>query len=126
MLLALKLLGTLLPTMPELSSPNFVLFCSNYFADVTLAKNRKIYVLAIFDCFDTSVLGIAMSNNTHAKLCIQMVENVCKSYPNMRGAIPHSNRGSQYKSEKYRATTARFEVIQSMDSTLVDCHDYAR
>ena len=35
------------------------------------AKDRKLYVLAIFDCFDLSVLGLAMDDNMRAGLCAE-------------------------------------------------------
>ena len=33
------------------------------------ASNGKLYVSAIFDCFDLSVLGLAMETNMKADLC---------------------------------------------------------
>lgn len=80
------------------------------------AKNGKLYVSAIFDRFDASVLGISMADNMRAELCVQTVENACVNYPGMRGAVLHSDRGSQYTSEKYRAAIADFGIIQSMNS----------
>ena len=44
----------------------------------------------------------------------------------MRTAIVHSDRGSQYTSEKYRTVIAKFEVRQSMNSAGGRCHDNAR
>lgn len=61
-----------------------------------------------------------------AELCVQTVENACNSYHNMRGAIIHSDRGSQYTSEKYRVVIAKFEIHQSMNSAGGRCHDNAR
>ncbi len=74
-------------------------------------KNGKIYVSAIFDCYDLLVTGLAMADNMRAELCIQTVKNACKSFGNMRSAIIHSDRGSQYTSEKYQCAIADFEII---------------
>lgn len=62
-------------------------------------RDGKLYVSAIFDCFDGAVLGLCMRDNMRAELCVQTVENACMAYPALRGAVLHSNRGSQYTSE---------------------------
>jgi transposase InsO family protein len=102
--------------------------CEKCVTDITEipAKDGKLYVSAVFDCFDVSVLGIAMADNMRAELCVQTVENACKSYREMRGAVIHSDRGSQYTSEKYRSTLTHFGIIQSMNSAGGRCHDNAR
>lgn len=58
--------------------------------------------------------GIA--DNMRAELCVQTVENAYNGYPNMRGAVLHSDRGSQYTSEKYRSAITNLGIIQSMNS----------
>lgn len=102
--------------------------CEKCVTDITEipAKNGKLYVSAIFDCYDLFVAGLAMADNMRAELCVQTVENACKSFGNIRGVIIHSDRGSQYTSEKYRCAIAGFGIIQSMNSTGGRCHDNAR
>ena len=39
------------------------------------ASNGKLYVSAIFDCFDLSVLGLAMETTMKADLCIHTLES---------------------------------------------------
>ena len=51
------------------------------------AKDGKLYTSVIFDCFDLSVLGIAMSTNMKAELCVQTLDNAMASYPALHGAI---------------------------------------
>ena len=55
------------------------------------AKDGKLYVSAIFDCFDSSVLGLAMETNMKATLCKHTLDNACLAYPAIRGAIIHSD-----------------------------------
>ena len=62
------------------------------------AKDGKLYVSAIFDCFDSAVLGLAMDDNMRADLCVRTLKNAVAAYPALRGAIVHSDRGSQYTS----------------------------
>lgn len=63
--------------------------------DITEIKGSdgKLYVSAMFDCFDSSVIGLAMDTNMKTPLCVQTLENAAKAYPDLRGAILHSDRG---------------------------------
>lgn len=96
--------------------------------DITEIKTSdgKLYVSAIFDCFDSSVTGLAVDTNMKAPLCVQTLENASKAYPDIRGAIIHSDRGSQYTSQIYRETICRYGIEQSMNSAGGRCHDNAR
>ena len=90
------------------------------------AKDGKLYVSAIFDCFDSAVLGLAMETTMKATLCQHTVENAFIAYPEIRGAVLHSDRGTQYTSELYRGTLRKYEINQSMNSAGGRCHDNAR
>ncbi len=90
------------------------------------ASNGKLYVSAIFDCFDLSVLGLAMETNRKADLCIQTLENALTAYPTLEGAVIHGDRGTQYTSEVYRQAIQKYHIHQSMNSAGGRCHDNAR
>lgn len=90
------------------------------------AKDGKLYVSAIFDCYDLGVLGLAMADNMRAELCVNTVRSAYKAFPAMRGAILHSDRGGQYTSADYRAALRRYGITQSMNSAGGRCHDNAR
>ena len=90
------------------------------------ASDGKLYVSAVFDCFDSSVLGLAMDTTMKATLCVQTLENTEKAYPDICGAIIHSDRGSQYTSQLYRDVIRRYGIRQSMNSGSGRCHDNAR
>lgn len=96
--------------------------------DITEIKGSdgKLYVSAMFDCFDSSVIGLAMDTNMKAPLCVQTLENAAKAYPDLRGAILHSDRGSQYTSQIYRDAIHKYGIQQSMNSAGGRCHDNAR
>ena len=102
--------------------------CEKCVTDITEipAKDGKLYVSAIFDCFDVSVLGLSMDDNMRAELCVRTLEDACRGYPEMRSAIIHSDCGSQYTSEKYRTAIKNFDIKQSMNSDGGRCHDNAR
>ena len=90
------------------------------------AKNGKLYVSAIFDCYDLTAIGLSMDDNMRAELCAATVENTVSAYPEFCGAVLHSDRGSQYTSASYRAMLNEYGVKQSMNSAGGRCHDNAR
>lgn len=59
------------------------------------AKDGKLYVSAIFDCHDSAVLGLSMGTNMKASLCISILRNAVNTYPSLKGAIIHSDKGAQ-------------------------------
>ncbi len=102
--------------------------CEKTITDITelKAKDGKLYTSVIFDCFDSAALSILMDTNMKAELCVETVQNAVKAYPNLKGAILHSDRGSQYTSEKFRKALAKAELVQSVNSAGGRCHDNAR
>ena len=90
------------------------------------ASDGKLYVSAVFDCFDSSVVGLAMDTNMKAPLCVRTLKNAAEAYPGIRGAIIHSDRGSQYTSRLYRDAVNQYGIRQSMNSAGGRCHDNAR
>lgn len=90
------------------------------------AKDGKVYVSGIFDCFDLMPLGLCIEDNMKASLCCHTLENAKKSYPGLTDCIIHSDRGSQYTSAEYRAVIAKYGIRQSMNSAGGRCHDNAR
>ena len=96
--------------------------------DITEIKclDGKLYVSAIFDCFDAAVLGLAMDINMKAPLCVKTLRNAYASYPGLRGSILHSDRGTQYTSKDYRRALKLYGINQSMNSDGGRCHDNAR
>lgn len=96
--------------------------------DITEVKGKdgKLYVSAIFDCYDSSVLGLSMATNMKATLCEETLNNACKAYPHLKGCIIHSDRGAQYTSELYRTALSKHGIKQSMNSAGGRCHDNAK
>ncbi len=90
------------------------------------AKDGKLYVSAIFDCYDLMPNGLAMADHMRAELCSQTVKNACLRYPAIHGAIIHSDSGSRYTGFEYRDTLQKYGIIQSMNSAGGRCHDNAR
>lgn len=96
--------------------------------DITEVKTAdgKLYVSAIEDCFDNAILGLYMADNMRAELCVETLQSAIIAYPNLRGALIHSDRGSQYTSAEYRKAIEKYGINQSMNSAGGRCHDNAK
>lgn len=90
------------------------------------ASDGKLYVSAVFDCFDASVIGLAMDTNVNAPLCVQALENAAKAYLGIRRTVIYSDRGSQYTCQLYRSAIRQHGIQQSMNSAGSRCHDNTR
>ena len=86
----------------------------------------KLYVSAVMDCFNGEILSIAMDSNMKKELCIRTVKELEMQYgKKLRGAIFHSDRGSQYTSEAFRDALREVGLVQSLSGT-GHCFDNAR
>ena len=65
-------------------------------------QDRKLYLAAVLDCFDGSIQGFHMNDNMRAQLCVRTLENTCRS-GGAQGTILHSDQGSQFISQVFRA-----------------------
>jgi transposase InsO family protein len=88
------------------------------------ACDGKLYISATFDCFDNACLSVAMADHMRKELVVETVKQAAMNY-DLRGAISHSDRGSQYTSEDYRSTLDNLGITQSMNSAAGRCHDNA-
>lgn len=55
-------------------------------------NDGKVYVSAVFDCFDRMPLGLAIEDNMKASLCRRTLENAAKAYPGIGGLNAKSSR----------------------------------
>ena len=89
-------------------------------------SDGKLYLSAVLDCFNGEILSIAMDNNMKKELCIRTVEELKMEYgKKLKGAVFHSDRGSQYTSEAFKEALRRAELKQSLSGT-GHCFDNAR
>lgn len=87
-------------------------------------SDGKLYLAAVLDCFDDSIQGLHMDGNMKAELCVQALENACRGNC-VEGVILHSDRGSQFTSQAFRAALRRHKFFQSM-SGAGRCYDNPR
>ena len=72
----------------------------------------KLYLSAVLDCYNGEILSIAMDSNMKKELCIRTVKELELQYgKKLKGAIFHSDRGSQYTSEAFRTALKNAGLI---------------
>lgn len=84
----------------------------------------KLYISPIMDCFNGEILSLCMADNMRKELCIDTLKAAAGRFP-LRGAILHSDRGSQYTSCAFRKELDTCGVTQSL-SGVAHCYDNAR
>ncbi len=97
-----------------------------YVTDITYipTKSKMIYMCVIIDLFDGAVVSKVISDKQDKWLTINTVKKLNKKV-NLRGAIIHSDQGTQYRSIKYIELLENLGVKQSM-SRKGNCWDNAK
>lgn len=95
-------------------------------SDITYVQTDEgwLYVAAVKDLFNREVVGYAMSSRMTQELVSSALTQAIRARKPARGLILHSDRGSQYCSNKYRQILNRSGMIQSM-SRKGNCYDNA-
>ena len=89
-------------------------------------NDGKLYLSAVLDCYNGEILSIAMDNNMKKELCIRTIKNLKMLYGNkLKGAVFHSDRGSQCTSAAFKLALNDAGLIQSLSGT-GHCFDNAR
>ncbi|MCF0120719.1 MAG: IS3 family transposase [Oscillospiraceae bacterium] len=98
-----------------------------FLTDITEIQcaDGKLYVSPVMDCFSGEIVALEMRDNMKKELCIDTVRQLKLTCPNLRGAILHSDRGSQYTSEAFREELRKHGILQSLSGT-GHCFDNAR
>jgi putative transposase len=73
-----------------------------------------VYLAAILDAWSRKVVGYAISRSMDARIATAALKAAIRSRNPTKGCIHHSDRGSQYASEAYRALLAEHGLIGSM------------
>ena len=95
--------------------------------DITQVQcmDGKLYISPIFDCFNGEILSLCMDTNMKKELVVNTLKAAVNRYPGLKGAVIHSDRGSQYTSEAFREALRSNGMIQSL-SGVDHCYDNAR
>ena len=85
-----------------------------------------MFVTGVPGCFNGEVPSRAIDSNMKKELCIRTVTELELQYgKKIRGAIFHSDRGSQYTSEAFKTALREAGFVQSLSGT-GHCFDNAR
>ena len=84
-----------------------------------------LYLTIVLDLFHRKIVGWAMSDRLYANVTtIAALEQAYKRERPESGLIFHSDSGSQYASDKFRALLNKYQMVQSM-SGKGNCYDNA-
>lgn len=117
-----------LPVAPNLLKRDFEADQPNqkWVQDITYLMTREgwLYLAVVIDLHSRSVVGWSMSEQMKTSLVTDALNTALwrRGFPS--GVIVHSDRGSQYCAQDFRALVGKHELIQSM-SRRANCWDNA-
>ena len=117
-----------LPVWPNILNRNFNVSAPDrtYVSDITYLWTREgwLYLAIVLDLYSRGVVGLAMDRTIAGELTRRaLVQAILRRNPG-KGLICHSDRGSQYAANDYKAILAEHGFIGSM-SRKGDCWDNA-
>ena len=118
-----------LPIAPNLLNRNFSVVAPNlaWSGDITYIPTEEgwLFLAVVIDLFSRKVVGWSMRPDMHRRLVIDALEmGLFQRCPQREGLIFHSDRGSQYASEDFRAVIEKHGLRASM-SRKGNCWDNA-
>ena len=95
-------------------------------ADITYVPTADgwLYLAVVEDLFSRMIVGWAMDATMTSRLVVDALEMAVRRRLPGEGLVAHSDRGSQYASEHYRALLGRHGIACSM-SRVAQCWDNA-
>jgi len=114
---------------PNLLDRNFTVEKPNttWTGDVTYIATEEgwLYLAVVIDLFSRRIVGWSMKTTVDRSLVIDALEMAClQRRPEAGKAIFHSDRGSQYASDDFRALMKMYGLVASM-SRKANCWDNA-
>lgn len=85
-------------------------------ADITYIRLREgfVYLAVVLDAFSRKVVGWALDDHLRASLAVQALQQALAARCPPTGLIHHSDRGTQYACEEYRALLEQHGLQASM------------
>jgi putative transposase len=95
-------------------------------SDITYIPTQHgwLYLAAIMDLCSRRIVGWAMDKTLESPLAEQALKMALTGCSRQPGLLHHSDRGSQYASDKYRELLETHQMVASM-SRAGDCYDNA-
>lgn len=97
-----------------------------FIGDITYIRTWEgfLYLATVIDCHTKECVGYAMADHMRTELVTDALDMAARNNRFTPGAIFHSDRGSQYMSEKFAAHTKELGIRRSVGRTGV-CWDNA-
>src|SRR5204862_4841049 len=105
------------PIFPDLSRDKIVDGPNKlWVADITYIAIATgfVYLAAVLDAWSRRVIGYAISRSIDARVAVAALKAAISARNPQRGCVHHSDRGSQYASEAYRAVLQKHGLTGSM------------
>jgi putative transposase len=117
-----------LPIAPNILDRRFHADAPNrvWVGDVTYIATDEgwLYLAVLLDLFSRRVVGWATSATNDRALALDALDRALKHRRPQTGVLHHTDRGSPYASDDYRAALSRRGLVASMSRT-GDCYDNA-
>ena len=87
-----------------------------WLTDITEHKTAegKLYLCAIKDVFSGRIVGYSIDSRMKSRLAVRALANAVAMRGDVAGCIVHSDRGSQFRSRKFRRALTRHHMVASM------------
>ena len=116
------------PVAPNVLAQDFAVDAPNqaWVGDITYVWTAEgwSYLAVLLDLYARRVVGWAFAGHMRRELVLTALRRALEARQPAAGLIHHTDRGSQYASQEYRAALADHEVACSM-SRAGDCYDNA-
>ncbi len=74
----------------------------------------KLYLCAIKDACSGRIVGYSIDSRMKSRLAVRALENAAQLRGDVAGCVVHSDRGSQFRSRKFRRSLTRHRLVGSM------------
>lgn len=77
-------------------------------------REGKLYICAVKDVFSNRIVGYAIDSRMKSSLAVRALNNAAMRRGNVAGCILHTDRGSQFRSRKFRRALDQHDMVGSM------------
>ena len=116
------------PIAPNILNQNFKTTAPNkvWVTDITYIPCRegRMYLASVLDLYTRKIVGWKLSDRMTTELVLEALNNAYAAQKPKKKLIHHSDRGSQYSSDEYRARMKKYKMTASM-SRKGNCYDNA-
>ena len=116
------------PVAPNVLNQNFIATAPDriWVTDITYVPCRegRLYLASVLDLFTRKIVGWKLADRMTTDLVLAALDQAHTARKPPKGLIHHSDRGSQYASEPYRARLKKYHMKASM-SRKGNCYDNA-